>query len=161
MSFSGVVLAGTAGSYVGSAINYWVSLWVGLPILKRYGKYFLLPAEKLDMAQRWVCRYGVPGILAARLLPVVRHLISIPAGILRMPFAAFSAATIAGSAFWCWVLAWFGREVLGDHPELLQTPEAMMAVIKAKLIWFVVAVVLFAGLYGIVVAFKNRGKCET
>ncbi|MCM2277894.1 MAG: DedA family protein [Oligoflexia bacterium] len=156
MSFAGVVLAGTVGSYVGSVLNYWFSMAIGLPLLRRYGKYFLVPEKKLEMAQAWVSRYGVPGIFVARLLPVVRHLISIPAGILRMPFWAFSAATIVGAGLWCWVLAWFGQEVIGGHPELLQSPEAMMSVIKAKLLWFVVAVVLFGALYGFVLWFKAR-----
>lgn len=156
MSFAGVVLAGTAGSYVGSAINYWVSKWIGLPLLRRYGKYVLLPEAKIQMAHEWVTRFGVVGIFVARLLPVVRHLISIPAGILQMPFGAFSAATVVGSGLWCWILSWFGRETIGAHPELLQSPEAMMSVIKAKLVWFVLAVVIFALLYAVVARQKKR-----
>ena len=101
------------------------------------------------------------GIFTARLLPVVRHLISIPAGVLRMPFGAFATATFVGSALWCWVLSWFGKQVIGGSPELLQSPEMMMAVIKAKLVWFVVAVVIFAALYVGVMVFKKRGASKT
>lgn len=161
MDFTGVVVAGTLGSLVGSVINYWVSQWVGLPLLKRYGKYILLPEDKLAMASRWVEQFGVVGIFTARLLPVVRHLISIPAGILRMSFWPFVTATFVGSALWCWILSWFGKEVIGGSPELLQSPEMMMAVIKAKLVWFVVAVVLFAALYVGVLVFKRRGADKT
>jgi membrane protein DedA with SNARE-associated domain len=156
MSLSGVILAGTAGSYFGSVLNYWVARSVGLPVVNRYGKYFLMPPEKLAMAEAWVARFGTPGIFLARLLPVVRHLISIPAGVLKMPFGRFSLATIMGAGIWCAVLAWFGQEVLGSRPELLQSPEAMIHVMKDKLHWFVLAVVILSALYGGVVWFGKR-----
>jgi membrane protein DedA with SNARE-associated domain len=117
MSFAGVVLAGTAGSYFGSLVNYWVSRWVGQPILVRYGRYVLISPDKLKLGEAWVSRFGVVGIFSARLLPVVRHLISIPAGVLKMPFAAFSAATIVGAGLWCAVLSWFGEAAIGSHPS--------------------------------------------
>lgn len=156
MSFWGVVAAGTLGSYFGSAVTYWVSKWLGLPLLHRYGKYVLLSEKKIELAHSWVERFGTVGIFAARLLPVVRHLISIPAGILRMPFLTFSIVTTLGAGLWCWVLSLFGEKVIGAHPELLNQPEAMVAAIKGELHWFVLAVVLFAGLYIIVLWFKSR-----
>lgn len=158
MDMWGVILAGTVGSYVGSAINYYVSQWIGLPFLKRYGKYFLIKEDKLEMAHQWVMQYGTMGIFIARLLPVVRHLISIPAGILKMPFGPFSAATTIGAGLWCAVLSWFGAQVLGDHPELMQSPEAMRKVIQAKLAWIVAGVVVFGALYGFVSWYKKRGQ---
>lgn len=158
MDFWGVVAAGTAGSWLGSSVSYWVAQWVGSPILRRFGKYVLLPPAKIALAEAWVRRYGVAGIFAARLLPVVRHLISMPAGILRMPFWRFSAATLTGAGLWCLILSWFGREVLGDHPELLQSPEAMVSVMRAKLGWFVGAVVAFGLLYGVVARFRSRAE---
>ncbi|MGK5085765.1 DedA family protein [Bdellovibrionota bacterium FG-1] len=156
MSLAGVVLAGTAGSYCGSVLNYWVARWVGQPVVLKYGKYFLMPPEKLHLAEAWIARFGTGGIFFARLLPVVRHLISIPAGVLKMPFAVFSAATIVGAGLWCTILSWFGQEVIGSRPELLQSPEAMIAVMKEKLHWFVLAVVLLGMLYGAVAWFKRR-----
>src|SRR5438067_8978825 len=68
MTFAGVILAGTLGSYAGSAVSYWASLWLGLPILKRYGKYVLLPPKKLELAERWIQEYGATGVFTARLL---------------------------------------------------------------------------------------------
>jgi membrane protein DedA with SNARE-associated domain len=68
MSFTGVILAGTLGSYVGSVINYTVSKAVGKPLVQRYGRYFLVSPEKLEMSQSWVRQFGMPGIFAARLL---------------------------------------------------------------------------------------------
>jgi membrane protein DedA with SNARE-associated domain len=124
--------------------------------VNRYGKYFLMPPAKIEMASNWVRRYGNVGIFIARLLPVVRHLISIPAGILKMPFGQFSLYTIVGAGLWCFVLSWFGAKVLGDQPQLLQSPEAMVSAMKAKLGWFVGAIVAFALLYLAMVWFRSR-----
>jgi membrane protein DedA with SNARE-associated domain len=160
MNLWGVIAAGTFGSWLGSAISYWVSRQVGLPFLERFGKYILMPPEKLHMAEAWVRRYGAMGIFLARLLPVVRHLISIPAGVLRMPFGAFSAYTLAGAGLWCAVLSWFGMKVLGDQPQLLQSPQAMVAAIKAKLIWFVAGALAFGVLYVAMIWFRGRRTPE-
>jgi membrane protein DedA with SNARE-associated domain len=156
MSLAGVILAGTAGSWFGSAASYWVSRWVGLPVLQRFGRYVLIGPDKLAIGEQWVVRWGIPGIFLARLLPVVRHLISIPAGLLRMPFLRFSVVTTAGAGLWCAVLSWFGQAVLGDQPQLLESPEQMVAVIKAKLVWFVAAVLGFGLLYVAMVALRDR-----
>ena len=161
MSFSGVILAGTAGSYFGSILNYWLSLWLGRPIVERYGKYVFLPKEKVELAEQWLKEFGTLGVFIARLLPVVRHLISIPAGLLRMPVSSFSLATIVGAGLWCTILAWFGQEIIGAHPEVLHTPEAMMGLIKSEMHWIVFAVVGLAFLYGWVIAFKKRKMAQT
>jgi membrane protein DedA with SNARE-associated domain len=71
------------------------------------------------MAEAWSAHYGWAGVFFSRLLPVIRHLIGIPAGILRMDFRWYSAATLAGSLLWTSVLAWLGMTV-GKHPELLK-----------------------------------------
>jgi membrane protein DedA with SNARE-associated domain len=161
MTFVGVILAGTVGSYIGSAISYWVSRWVGAPLIAKYGRYVLLTPDKVRMAHSWVERFGATGVFVARFLPVVRHLVSIPAGILKMPFAPFSVATTIGAGLWCAILSWFGREVLGEHPELLQSPEAMVHVMKAKLYWFVGGVVALAALYSLVLIFKKKSGGAT
>ena len=109
LSFTGVVLAGTLGSYLGAAITYWVSRLIGRPLILRYGRFIFLSPKKVEQAERWLSRYESGGVFFARLLPVVRHLISIPAGIVRMNFKVFSVVTIVGSGIWCWILAWLGR----------------------------------------------------
>ena len=119
LSLVGVVAAGTLGSWVGAAIMYWGARWLGRPLVMRLGPYVGVAATKLTLAEAWAARYGWPGIFFSRLLPVIRHLIGIPAGILRMDFRWYSAATLAGSLVWTSVLAWLGRTV-GQHPELLQ-----------------------------------------
>jgi len=117
-SFAGVVLAGTAGSWIGASAMYWAARLLGHPIIVRLGRYVGFSAAKLDMAERWCTRYGPPGVFLSRLLPVIRHLIGIPSGILRMDFRRYALATLLGSLLWCSVLAWLGLAV-GQHPELL------------------------------------------
>jgi membrane protein DedA with SNARE-associated domain len=117
-SFVGVVLAGTAGSFAGACVMYWASRLLGHPVIARLGRYVGLGQAKLELAERWCARYGPPGVFFARLLPVIRHLIGIPTGILRMSFRRYAIATLGGSLIWCAVLAWLG-EAVGQHPELL------------------------------------------
>ena len=117
-SFLGVVLAGTAGSWVGASVMYWAARLLGRPVIVRYGRYVGLGQAKIELAERWCAHYGPPGVFLSRLLPVIRHLIGIPAGILRMEFRWYSLATLLGSLLWCSVLAWLGTAV-GQHPELL------------------------------------------
>ncbi|MFO1356259.1 MAG: DedA family protein [Gammaproteobacteria bacterium] len=108
MSLAGVVAAGTLGSWLGATLMYWVARAVGRPLLLRYGSYVLITPAKIERAQRWADHYGEVGIFISRLLPVVRHLIGIPAGVVRMNFLYYSTFTVIGSAIWCSVLAWLG-----------------------------------------------------
>lgn len=147
MSYWGVIAAGTLGSYLGSAITYWVSAWLGRIVIVKWGKFFFISEEKLQRAEHFVHRYEAGGIFFARLLPVIRHLISIPAGIVRMPFGLFSAMTIIGSFIWCWTLAFFGARVARNNPELIEKPDAMVDAIKHDSLPIVLFVVLFCGLY--------------
>ncbi len=118
-SLFGVVLAGTIGSWVGASVMYWGSRWLGRPVVMRLGPYVGIAAKKIEMAEAWSAHYGWAGVFFSRLLPVIRHLIGIPAGILRMDFRWYAAATLGGSLLWTTVLAWLGRTV-GEHPELLK-----------------------------------------
>ena len=156
MNFWGVVLAGTVGSWIGAAITYWVARWVGRPLLVKYGRYVMIGEEKLARSERWLERYEAGGIFFARLLPVVRHLISIPAGIIRMRFGVFSLMTIVGSALWCWCLAWFGRKVIGEHPQLMDDPEKLAHFMKAQSLWLVGFVALICALYFLVMKLTAR-----
>jgi membrane protein DedA with SNARE-associated domain len=110
----GLVIAGTLGSWIGATTMYWISRVAGRPFVMRYGKFFLIQPEKVEGAERWAANYGAFGIFASRLLPVVRHLIGIPAGIVRMNYVTFSIYTVLGSAIWCAVLCWLGVKVGAD-----------------------------------------------
>jgi membrane protein DedA with SNARE-associated domain len=118
MSLVGIVLAGTAGSWIGASLMYWGARFLGRPLVLRLGPYVGMSPAKVELAERWAARYESAGVFFSRLLPVIRHLIGIPVGILRMDFRWYALATLAGSLLWCSVLAWLGMTV-GRHPELL------------------------------------------
>jgi membrane protein DedA with SNARE-associated domain len=110
----GLVVAGAVGSWLGATLMYWASRLAGRPLVMRYGKYVLISPQKIAGAERWAAKFGSFGIFAARLLPVVRHLIGIPAGIVRMNYWTYSLHTLTGSALWCAVLCWLGVKVGAD-----------------------------------------------
>ncbi len=140
MSLAGVILAGTFGSWLGSAITYWFSRWIGRALVLHWGKWIHITEARVDRAERFVHRYESGGIFFARLLPVIRHLISIPAGIIRMDFLRFSVMTIVGAAIWCSVLAWLGNRVGRAHPDLLGDPEALIHAVKAESVPILIAI---------------------
>src|SRR5690349_422259 len=154
MNIWGVIAAGTIGSWLGSAITYWVAKGLGRIVVVRWGKYFLISEEKLERAERFVHRYEAGGIFFARLLPVVRHLISIPAGMIRMNFMTFSIMTVVGSAIWCAVLAWFGQTAI--TPEMLRDPAGLAIALKAKSHVIAAGVVVLCVLYFVVMRLTAR-----
>jgi membrane protein DedA with SNARE-associated domain len=119
MTVAGVVIAGALGSWVGATVMYWASRLAGRPLVMRYGGYVFIPPEKVAAAERWAANYGPFGIFFSRLLPVVRHLIGIPAGIVRMDFRLYSLYTLIGSTLWCTVLAWIGIKA-GEDDALMR-----------------------------------------
>lgn len=156
LNFWGVVCAGTLGSWFGATVSYAVARWLGRPLIVRYGRYVFVPEKKWLLAERWIQHYSAAGVFFARLLPVVRHLVSLPAGAARMSFRLFSISTLAGSFLWCTVLAWFGARVLADQPRLLEDPEALSHVLREKLLWIVAAAVVLLGLYLLVDTLGRR-----
>lgn len=154
MTIWGVVLAGTFGSWLGATVSYWVSRWVGRVVIVKFGGYFLVSEKKLEMAEHWVHRYEAGGIFFARLLPVVRHLISIPAGIIRMGFGVFSVMTILGSAAWCCVLAWFGQKVITE--PMMSDPIQMIAELKHKSHLIIGGVLVLCILYFVVMKLTEK-----
>lgn len=114
MTLWGIVLAGTIGSWAGATLMYWAARLAGRPLVMRYGKFVFISPEKVEGAERWAAKFGAMGIFVSRLLPVVRHLIGIPAGIVRMRYWQFSIFTLLGSAIWCGVLCWVGVKMGED-----------------------------------------------
>jgi membrane protein DedA with SNARE-associated domain len=147
LSLVGVIVASTAGAYLGAAAMYWISLWLGRPLVLRFGRFFLLPPKRLEEGERWLAHYETGGVFFARLLPGVRHLISIPAGIVRMKFSSFSYVTVAGSAISCLILAFIGERAHAAEPELLSDPQGLMRFVRGESRWIILAVLVFAGLY--------------
>jgi membrane protein DedA with SNARE-associated domain len=103
-----VLAAGVVGSLSGAYINYFLARWLGIPMLERYGKYLFLPPEKLHRAEAIFREYGAGATLVCRLLPVIRQLISIPAGLSGMPLASFTLWTGLGAAAWVTILTAIG-----------------------------------------------------
>ena len=107
-AFIVMALAGTLGYVAGSLIGWAIGRYGGRPLLERRGRWFHLTPEKLDRAERWFTRWGNFGVLVGRVTPVVRSFVSIPAGVFRMPLAAYSLFTLVGSAVWAFVIAGVG-----------------------------------------------------
>ena len=110
------VAAGTLGSILGALVNYALALFVGEPLLRRYGKYVLVSNRSLDRTEAFFRRHGEISTLIGRLLPVVRHLISIPAGVSRMSLSHFIFFTALGAGLWCGILTYLGW-IIGRHGE--------------------------------------------
>jgi membrane protein DedA with SNARE-associated domain len=119
LSLAGVIIAGAIGSWLGATVMYWASRLAGRPLVLRYGPYFMISSAKIEGAERWSSHYGSMGIFISRLLPVVRHLIGIPAGIVRMDYRWFSVYTLLGSAAWCGVLCYVGIK-MGEDEQLMK-----------------------------------------
>lgn len=140
MSVPGIIIAGAIGSWVGATVMYWVSRAAGRPFVMRYGRFMRIPPAKVEMAEAWASQYGSFGIFASRLLPVVRHLIGIPAGIVKMNYVRFSIFTLIGSAVWTAVLCWVG--IKAGQDEALMKGE-----MHRVLIWLVGALAVLGVIY--------------
>ena len=106
-----VSLAGAFGCLVGSVVAYAVGYYGGRPFIQRWGKWILLSERELAWADRLFNKYGSPTVFIARLLPVIRTFISLPAGIARMPFGRFCLYSFVGSFPWCLALAYVGLKM--------------------------------------------------
>ncbi len=140
----GVATAGAIGCNLGSIIAYEAGKRGGRPLLERYGRYFLIGVDELDMADRFFAKHGAKAVLIGRLLPVIRTFIAFPAGVVRMPLLKFHIYTFVGSWPWCFGLAWVGMKLgsaWNSDPRLKSAFHQMDAVILAVIviggIWFV------------------------
>jgi len=114
-----VALAGAVGCNVGSLVAYYVGALGGRPLAEKYGRYVLVTRHDLELADRWFARYGDWAVFFARLLPVVRTFIALPAGVARMNFLRFNLYTFLGSLPWCLALAYAGLK-LGERWTILR-----------------------------------------
>ena len=121
-------------------------------------KWRITNKKHLASAEMWVKEFGAPGVFFARLLPGVRQLVSVPAGVFRMRARDFILATALGSALWCSVLVVWGKKILGTHPELLRSPEGMIHVLHKEMFGFVLLIAIIAALYLISVWYRVRHK---
>ena len=102
------IAVGVLGSLAGAFVNYYLALWVGKPFLEKYGKWFFLKPAALERACEVFNRYGAATTFVCRMVPAIRQLISIPAGIAKMPLGSFALFTGLGAGVWTAILAFVG-----------------------------------------------------
>ena len=141
------IFSGTLGSYIGSAVNYLIADFLGRPLIIKYGKYFLLNEEKLHKMEKFFQKYGSISIFIGRLLPVIRHFISIPAGFAKMNFYLFTFYTIIGSFVWMSVLVGFGYFIGNSSGKI----HFAMPIVKGIIIVSIIAIIVF-------IFYKKRTK---
>lgn len=140
---------GVLGSLAGAYFNYYLSAKLGEPFLRRYGRWFFLKPEALDRACEVFNRYGALTTFVCRLVPVIRQLISIPAGLARMPLGVFTFFTGLGAGIWTVLLALAGYGLgrsAGDisYVELVHRGKDLM---DAHLVWIILGGALLAAAY--------------
>lgn len=119
LDFIMVGLVGSLGCLAGSILSFVIGQRIVRPMLDKYGEVVLIKKHELEMAESWFGKYGVKIVFVARLLPIVRTFISLPAGIIGMDFKKFSFYSFVGSVPWCFALAYAGV-ILGDNWSLLE-----------------------------------------
>ncbi len=111
IAFIGAVIAGTIGGVIAQLFLYWLGYYGGRPFLEKYGKYLLIKTSHLDISEKWFQRYGAGVIFGARFIPVVRHAISIPAGIAKMSALRFTILTTLAIVPWSIFFLYLGMEL--------------------------------------------------
>lgn len=150
-----VVLAGVMGNLVGSYIAWAVGLYGGQAAWRRWGRYVLLREHDIERAERWFDRHGTKAVFFARLLPVVRTFISLPAGFAEMPPLRFGMYTVAGCIPWTLALAWAGYAVGSNWQGIADGFHGPTYVIAA-----IVAVVI-AGWLAVLIRRRRRESEQT
>jgi len=154
MSFVWVMVAGVTGSLAGALVNYSVAHWLD-HWLRRHGKWLLISPASLDRAEAFFRRHGEIGTFIGRLVPVVRQLISIPAGLAAMRMDRFVLFTSLGAGIWCFNLNYIGY-VVGRHSDILLAAEVHRRVGQV-LVYLLPALVLIAGVYIVLWRRRHRG----
>jgi membrane protein DedA with SNARE-associated domain len=119
MNFALIALASTLGSLLGASINYAFALWVGRPFLERWGKYFFVRPQLLHKTDAFFTKHGAVSTFTGRLIPGIRHLISLPAGLTRMNYSKFAFYTCLGAGLWSLILTLTGY-LIGGNEALVQ-----------------------------------------
>ena len=135
-----VATAGAIGCNLGSLVAYEIGFYGGRSLVVRYGQWILVGHTELDRAEKFFARWGYLAVFFARLLPVIRTFIALPAGVARMPRGRFHIYTFLGSWPWCFALAWFGMK-LGENWRSLgkyfhKFDAVILAVLVVAVIWF-------------------------
>jgi membrane protein DedA with SNARE-associated domain len=154
MDMAMVIASGTFGSLFGAYLNYFAAQWIGRALLEKYGHYVFITEEHFLRVETYFASHGEISTFIGRLLPVIRHLISIPAGLARMNHVKFSIYTLSGAFIWVSILTWIGF-IIGKNDNLIKqyANEAVIDVIAVS----VVLVVLYIFLHKRKIA-RSQGK---
>ncbi|MFN8135746.1 MAG: DedA family protein [Bacteroidales bacterium] len=132
-TFTGVIIASTLGSIVGSLVSYAMGFYGGKPFIKRFGKFLLLDVHDLELTEKFFAKRGELTIFIARFVPVIRHLISIPAGLGKMKLGKFIIYTILGAGLWNSFLAYVGFKLKENWSEVMKYSHVIDIVVVAIL----------------------------
>lgn len=133
-----ISLIGAAGCTAGSILSYWVGLKGGRPFLVKYGKYFFIDYNHIELAEKWFNKYGDKAIFFSRLLPVVRTFISLPAGIGRYSLNKLALYSFFGSLPWCFGLAYIGFKLGPYWKNIIRFFNGLDIVVIAIIILFAI-----------------------
>jgi len=142
MSFTLVFLASLAGSMTGALINYYGALWIGRNVLESYGKYFFIKPSALHKMDNFFAAHGPISTFTGRLIPGVRQLISIPAGLTRMKMRLFLAYTALGAGIWSLILILLGYAI-GDNEALIKEYLHQITYIVVITVLFMIALYVY------------------
>lgn len=132
-TFTGVIIASTLGSIVGSLASYTMGFYGGKPFIKRFGKYLLLDTHDLEITERFFAKRGELTIFISRFIPVIRHMISIPAGLGKMKLWKFVIYTILGAGMWNSFLTYVGIKLKENWEEVMTYSHIIDIVVVAVL----------------------------
>jgi membrane protein DedA with SNARE-associated domain len=152
-------VVGSLGTGMGSAIGYGIGAWGGKPVVDKYGKFIGVNSDKMLFAEKWFCKFGESAVFYTRLLPVVRTIVNVPAGLLGMNFYKFMAYSMVGALPWCLVLSYLGF-TLGENWESILNYSHLFtyAIIGLVALLVVGAVVLYLLVRGGIVKKKTVMK---
>lgn len=137
-----ILVINSVGAMLGSGICYWIGVVGGKPFLVKYGKYFLVRQHEIDRTEAFFAKHGKKTILIARFLPVIRHVISVPAGIARMPLPGFFLQTFLGATIWGGTLILLGYYVGANWEAFARTLKRVDLLIGAILVLALVALAI-------------------
>jgi len=132
-----VAFIGTLGTCLGSSIGYFTGAWGGKQLVDKYGKYLGATPQKRIKAERWFSKYGEAACIYTRLLPVVRSLVNVPAGLLGMDYKKFLAYTMIGAFPWCMALAFIGY-ILGENWQSIMSYSHVLTLLVAAIVAIII-----------------------
>ncbi|OQA86350.1 MAG: Inner membrane protein YqjA [Lentisphaerae bacterium ADurb.Bin242] len=156
------ILCGLTGAMLGAYFNYYAAAWLGRPFLHKYGKYFFLPEASLNRAEEVFRKYGELTTFVCRLLPAIRQIIPLPAGLARMDLRSFSLFTALGAGIWTAILAvagWYLGHLAGNMTPLEMALKGKDMIIR-HYIWIFVFLAVFVAAYLAVQKWIMRPEME-